>query len=113
MNCSMNEYCKNIAEDYASRALTIKKEFAGITEDIDNTIDELKKLIVPEDYLGNQIIEKLKKIKPLLEDDVQNINNVKTKVVSYAESRQEEHWHHYENWLEKEREMEKAIREDN
>ena len=61
MSCNRDDNCLNIARNYINAGNNIKTSFTKIKGGINDIDEELDTLIIPEDYLGKKITEKIKK----------------------------------------------------
>ena len=99
MACSRNENCRNIAYDYQNTLDEVKNDYVVLYKKLSEVDDNLSKQIIPEDYLGGKIKNKLKQLKLTYDDNVEDILKVENKMVSFIRNKRYEHQKHYEEWL--------------
>lgn len=99
MGCNRDDGCLNIARNtYPNLLSGIDNSTLFINNQINDVIEELNSLIIPNDYLGNKVKEKLDEINENLNNDVSELNTFKNNINSFIEKKIKEHEKHYIDW---------------
>ena len=99
MSCNKNYECRKIAKNYQTISSDIANKFSKVQGQISDIDDKLSKQIIPNDYLGEKISDKLKKIKENCDSNLGVIERIKGSMISFVDNKAKEHQKHYENWL--------------
>jgi hypothetical protein len=112
MSCSRDEYCNTIANNYSIRKDNIGNSLKNIKENI-STVDEiLNGFIIPNDYIGEKVKEKIKKITEELNINCEDVDLIKQDIDSFVTEKENEHREHYHTWKQKQ-ELLKESGDDN
>ena len=99
MSCSRDSGCKIIAErTYPSLKDEINSEFETISSDVMDVLNELSGLVIPDDYLGSRVKDRLNKIGANLSNDAMKVKSAKSDVNTFIDARINEHTIHYQEW---------------
>ena len=101
MACNRDRNCRNIANNYRHAKEELQRGFSTLKNSVSDISEELSELVVPNDYLGGKITEKLSKINLDFQDDINSIQSVESAVIAFASNKQNEHQRHYVDWLDK------------
>ena len=99
MACNRDEHCKEIASDYETKIGEVNSAFEDLKSDIDGIKGNLQGLIVPNDYLGSKVKDKISSLEDVFGTTSENITGIKGAVIQFAELKRDMHQKHYEDWL--------------
>lgn len=112
MACNHDSGCNSLANvKYPAKRTKLVGELNKISTDLDTILGEINGIaeIVPDDYVGQKVTEKIRE--GLLKDitNVQNdVEEEKTLIGNFIEQKIDEHQEHYREWKRKqEAEVEK------
>lgn len=105
MACNHDSGCNSLANiKYPAKKTKLVGELNKISTDLDTILGEINGInaIVPDDYVGQKVKEKISK--GLLKD-IENVSNdveeEKTKIETFISGKIEEHQGHYREWKRK------------
>ena len=105
MACNHDSGCNSLANiKYPAKKTKLVGELNKISADLDTILGEINGInaIVPDDYVGQKVKEKISK--GLLKD-IENVSNdveeEKTKIETFISGKIEEHQGHYREWKRK------------
>ena len=107
MSCNNNEYCKSIAANYTKKKYDLNGDFNYLKKELKDIEEELAKQVIPDDYLGRKVTEKLEKLELDNKENVELFFETERSITHFAEVKAEEHMDHYNNWLNQQKEKEK------
>ena len=99
MSCNRDSSCLSIANTkYPSEKEEINIEFNNIKKDLIELKNALKDLNIPDDHIGEKIIEKLDKIYQSLEEDTNEVEKANSDLNQFINVKIKEHKNHYYTW---------------
>jgi hypothetical protein len=113
MSCNRDESCKYIASDYGHKYNELKNDFKYIRKEIEDIDEELSKQLIPDDYLGRKVTEKLEKLKLDRKDNNDLFDETEKSITRFVEGKAIEHMNHYHEWFNQQKEEKKDKENDN
>ena len=98
MGCNRDSYCNTIANNYASKKESINSDLTSVKSDINNICELLNSFVVPNDYVGGKVKEKLESISKNFESNSDNVTSFNSEINTFINSKIEEHHNHYQSW---------------
>ena len=105
MSCNHDQRCLDIANEYGPKKGQINADLNNVSESISTINTKLKSFSVPEDYIGNKVIEKINSISNRLIASSDNVDSFKNSVDSFIDNKEQEHRSHYNAWKKRYDEM--------
>lgn len=99
MGCNRDSGCYRIAnETYPRLKENIDASIQTINNRLTDDITTLDGLVIPEDYLGVKVKEKLEEITSLFASDIDDLTKTKTNLDTFISEKIKEHKNHYDSW---------------
>lgn len=100
MSCNKDENCRNIANYYQNISKNVKNSYVKIYGEIGEVAEKLSMQVIPEDYLGEKIKDKLEKLKLVYEENIEIMSITEKQMMSFIDEKRIEHKKHFNEWFE-------------
>jgi hypothetical protein len=113
VSCNRDSNCLNIANTYSSSKGSINTNLNSVKTSISEIDTKLKSFNVPNDYIGNKVLEKINSISSDLSTSSSNVDSFKQSVNTFINQKEQEHRNHYQAWKKKQEELKAGDKETN
>lgn len=99
MGCNRDYNCYSIAKDvYPNLKKDIDESIKKTSTGINDIVDELSILTIPEDYLGTKVKEKVDEMKEFYSEDISELGSFNKAIDNFINEKIREHQGHYQEW---------------
>ena len=99
MGCNRNYGCQKLANTvYPNLKTEVGKDITKAKSEIEEIVNTLKGLSIPEDYLGEKISTRLNEICSDFNSDAGELDSTKASINSFIDTKIVEHNIHYQKW---------------
>jgi len=99
MGCNRDSNCYTIARKvYPELKTDISDSIDKTSVELNEIVDELNTLKIPEDYLGEKVKEKIDEMKDYFTSDISDLKLFDNAIERFINEKINEHEEHYQNW---------------